>query len=138
MPARAKERMVKDMKKVTRKLALLLCLVMLAATLAACGSDSGNTGSSDSGKTDAVTGTWKQTDEVNGDWTWTFSDGSKAKLVGNTTGFESDGTYTLDEANKKLKVKMDKWDAEKEYDYTLNGTTLDLNEKYSSYHLTKQ
>ena len=126
------ERMVKGMKKVTRKLALLLCLVMLATALVACG------GSSDSGKTDAVTGTWKQTDEVNGDWTWTFSGGSKAKLVGNTTGFESDGTYTLDEANKKLKVKLEKWDAEKEYDYTLNGTTLDLNEKYSSYHLTKQ
>ena len=129
------------MKKVTRKLALLLCLVMLAATMVACGSSSGSTGSSDggnSGKTDAVTGTWKQTDEVNGDWTWTFSDGSKAKLVGNTTGFESDGTYTLDEANKKLKVKLEKWDAEKEYDYTLNGTTLDLNEKYSSYHRTKQ
>ena len=130
------ERMVKGMKKVTRKLALLLCLVMLATALVACGGSDG--GSSDSGKTDAVTGTWKQTDEVNGDWTWTFSDGSKAKLVGNTTGFESDGTYTLDEANKKLKVKLDKWDAEKEYDYTLNGTTLDLTEKYSSYHLTKQ
>ena len=126
------ERMVKGMKKVTRKLALLLCLVMLATALVACG------GSSDSGKTDAVTGTWKQTDDVNGDWTWTFSGGSKAKLVGNTTGFESEGTYTLDEANKKLKIKLEKWDAEKEYDYTLNGTTLDLNEKYSSYHLTKQ
>ncbi|MCR4839397.1 MAG: hypothetical protein K5897_10785, partial [Eubacterium sp.] len=89
------------MKKVTRKLALLLCLVMLATALVACGGSSDG-GSSDSGKTDAVTGTWKQTDEVNGDWTWTFSGGSKAKLVGNTTGFESEGTYTLDEANKKL------------------------------------
>ena len=125
------------MKKVTRKLALLLCFVMLATALVACGGSSDG-GSSDSGKTDAVTGTWKQTDEVNGDWTWTFSGGSKAKLVGNTTGFESEGTYTLDEANKKLKIKLEKWDAEKEYDYTLNGTTLDLNEKYSSYHLTKQ
>ena len=131
------ERIVKGMKKVTRKLALLLCFVMLATALVACGGSSDG-GSSDSGKTDAVTGTWKQTDEVNGDWTWTFSGGSKAKLVGNTTGFESDGTYTLDEANKKLKIKLEKWDAEKEYDYTLNGTTLDLNEKYSSYHLTKQ
>ena len=115
------------MKKITKKLALLLCVCMLAGVLCACG-----------GKTDAITGTWKQTDEIDGDWTWTFSDGSKAKLHGDTTGFDGEGTYTLDETNKKLKVKIEGWTDEKEYDYTLNGDTLDLKETYSSYHLIKQ
>ena len=61
---------------------------------------------------DAVTGTWKQTDEMDGDWTWTFSNGSKVNLEG--------------------------WSAEKEYDYTLDGDVLDLKETYSSFHLIKQ
>ena len=120
------------MKKVTMKLALLLCLVMVTTLLTACG------GGEDDSKKDAVTGTWKQTDEMDGDWTWTFSKGSKAKLVGNTTGFESEGTYTLDEANKKLKVNLEGWSSEKEYDYTLDGDVLDLKETYSSFHLIKQ
>lgn len=119
------------MKKFTKMIALLLCFVMLGATLTACGDGDG-------GKSDAITGTWKQTDEVNGNWTWTFSGGKKAKLVGETTGFESEGTYTLDEANKKVKVNLDSWSEEKEYTYTLNGNTLDLEETYSSYHLEKQ
>ena len=138
--------MGKEMKKMTRKLVVLLCFVMLGTALAACGdskntstegSTQGSTEAENSGKTDAVTGTWKQTDEVDGNWVWTFS-GGKAKLDGETTGFSSEGTYTLDEANKKLKVKLDGWTDEKEYDYTLDGTTLDLKEKYSSYHLIKQ
>ena len=121
------------MKKFTKMLALLLCLLMLGATLTACGGDSDGGGSDD-----AITGTWKQTDDINGNWTWTFSGGKKAKLVGETTGFESDGTYTLDEANKKVTVTLEKWDAPKEYTYTLNGSTLDLEETYSSFHLEKQ
>ena len=120
------------MKKVTKKLVLLLCLVMLTTLLTACG------GSEENEKKDAITGTWKQTDEMDGDWTWTFSKGSKAKLVGDTTGFESEGTYVLDEANKKLKVNLEGWSAEKEYDYTLDGDVLDLKETYTSFHLIKQ
>ena len=116
------------MKKLAKKLVVVLCLVMLATTFAACGG----------GKTDAVTGTWKQTDDVDGNWTFTFSDGSKVKFVGETTGFESEGTYTLDEANKKLTVTLEKWDAPKEFSYTLDGTTLDLEETYTHYHLIKQ
>ena len=52
--------------------------------------------------------------------------------------FESEGTYVLDEANKKLKVNLEGWSAEKEYDYTLDGDVLDLKETYSSFHLIKQ
>ncbi len=122
------------MKKFTKRLALLLCLVMLATMLTACGDD----GDSKGGSADEITGTWKQTDEVNGNWTWTFSDGKKARLQGETTGFDSNGTYELDEANKKVKVTLDNWSDTKEYTYTLNGNTLDLNETYSNFHLEKQ
>ena len=48
------------MKKVTKKLVLLLCLVMLTTLLTACG------GSEEDEKKDAITGTWKQTDEMDG------------------------------------------------------------------------
>ena len=125
------------MKKLSMKLALLLCLVMVTTLLTACGGEDSGSKEDDS-KKDAVTGTWKQTDEMDGDWTFTFSNGSKAKLVGDTTGFESEGTYVLDEANKKLKVNLEGWSAEKEYDYTLDGDVLDLKETYSSFHLIKQ
>ncbi len=130
------------MKKLTKKLVVFFSLVMIMTVAVACGGSSTGTtaagGSSDSGKTDAITGTWKQTDEVNGNWTWTFSDGSKAKLVGETVGFESEGTYTLDETNKKVTVTLASWDKPKEYTYKLDGTTLDLDETYTSYHLIKQ
>ena len=134
------------MKKWMKKFTVVLCIMMLGCMLAACGDDkgsstssgSGSSGSSDSGKTDAITGTWKQTDEVNGNWIWTFSDGSKAKLVGETTGFESDGTYTLDEANKKVTVTLEKWSEPTEFTYTLSGTSLKLEAKYNSYDLVKQ
>ena len=131
------------MKKWMKKFTVVLCIMMLGCMLAACGDDkdgstSSGSGSSDSGKTDAITGTWKQTDEVNGNWIWTFSDGSKAKLVGETTGFESDGTYTLDEANKKVTVTLEKWSEPTEFTYTLSGTSLKLEAKYNSYDLVKQ
>ncbi len=112
--------------KLRKKLALLLCGLLIMGALAAC-----------VGKKAAIDGTWKQTDEVNGNWVWTFDNG-KAKLVGETTGFTSEGKYELDENNKKLKVTLKDWSETKEYDYTLNGDTLDLKEKYSSYHLKKQ
>ena len=51
----------KGMKKLTMKLALLLCLVMVTTLLTACGGDK-----EDDSKKDAVTGTWKQTDEMDG------------------------------------------------------------------------
>ena len=114
------------MKKNVRVLALVMVLLMIVPFFAACGSSA-----------DAVTGTWKQTDQVNGDWTWTFGNG-KCNLVGDTTGFKSDGTYKLDESAKTLTVNLDGWTDEKVYSYTLDGDTLDLSETYSHYHLVKQ
>lgn len=114
------------MKKLTKLTAVFLAVIMGISLLAACGS-----------APDAISGTWKQTDKVNGNWTWTF-DGGKCKLTGETTGFESDGTYVLDESKKTVKVTLEGWESEKVYNYTLSGDNLDLKETYSSYHLVKQ
>ncbi len=89
-------------------------------------------------QTDVVFGSWKQTDEVNGNWTWTFDGKGKCNLDGETTGFQSEGTYKLDESAKTLTVNLEGWSDEKVYNYTLTDTTLDLEETYSSYHLVKQ
>ena len=107
---------------------MVLVLVLALSVFTAC----------DSGSKDAVAGTWKQTDEVNGNWTWTFDGKGKCELNGETSGFKSSGTYTLDESAKTLTVNLEGWSAQKVYNYTLTDTTLDLNETLSSYHLTKQ
>lgn len=127
------------MKNISKALALILAVAMLATLMAACG-EKKDDAKSDGGaaSADILSGTWKQTDEVNGDWTWTFDGAGKCKLVGDTTGFSGDGTYQLDEGKKQVTVKIDGWDDEKVYDYTLDGDKLDLKSTYSSYHLTKQ
>ena len=127
------------MKKMMKKLAVVLCLVFVVSALTACGGDSKSTdgGSSDSGKTDILTGSWRQESDMDGNWVFTFSDG-KAKLVGETTGFTGEGTYKLDEANGKVTVMIEGWSAEKEFTYTLNGNNLKLVSTYASYDLNKQ
>ena len=115
-------------KSISKVIALVIILAMASAFLAACGG---------SAPADAVTGTWKQTDATNGDWTWTFG-GGKCKLVGDTTGFESEGTYVLDEKAGTLTGDMKKWDDKREFTYKVDGDKLDLESKYSSYHLVKQ
>lgn len=125
------------MKQLSKILALILAIAMIAALTAACGGDKKDGSGDAAAKTDAVTGTWKQTDDVNGDWTWTFGDG-KAHLIGDTTGFDGTGTYVIDENAKTLTVNMEAWDDEKVYTYTLDGDKLDLDSKYSTYHLVKQ
>ncbi len=128
------------MKHLSKILALVLAIAMIATFMAACGDkkDGGSGGGSDSGSSDIFKGTWKQTDEVNGDWTWTFDGAGKCTLVGDTTGFSGEGTYKLDEAAKTATVKIDAWDDEKVYEYTLDGDKLDLSSAYSHYHLVKQ
>ena len=125
------------MRKIMKVSLAVLLTILSVMMFAGCGSDSGSSASNSDKAADAISGTWKQTDEVNGNWTWTF-DGGDCKLVGETTGFESEGTYKLDEAAKKVTVTLEGWTESKEYTYTLSGSNLDLEEKYSSYHLVKQ
>ena len=115
------------MKKLSAVLSISLIAVMMLCVFAGCG-----------GAKDAVAGTWKQTDEVDGNWTWEFDGNGKCKLDGETTGFKTNGTYTLDETAKTLTVDMEGWSEQKVYTYTLTDTTLDLDSTYSTYHLVKQ
>ena len=115
------------MKRITAIVSFALIAAMMLCVLTACG-----------GTKDAIAGTWKQTDEVNGDWVWEFDGSGKCTLDGITTGFKTEGTYVIDENAKTLTVTMDGWDDVKVYTYTLTDTTLDLDSTYSSYHLIKQ
>lgn len=130
------------MKHLSKVLALILAVAMIATFMVACGDKKDEGGSAQTpdngGASDILSGTWKQTDEVNGDWTWTFDGAGKCTLVGDTTGFSGEGTYQLDEGAKTVTVKIDAWDDEKVYDYTLDGDKLDLDSTYSTYHLVKQ
>lgn len=119
------------MKKFMTILSLTLIAVLVLGVFAACGGG-------DSTPKDVLAGDWKQTDEIDGNWTWTFDGKGKCKLDGETTGFKTEGTYVLDEAAGTLTVTMDGWSDVKVYTYTLTDTTLDIVETYSSYHLIKQ
>lgn len=94
------------------------------------------------GDNDVIEGTWKQTDATNGDWVWTFDGKGGCHLQGITTGFNTDGSYSVDANAATVTVNMDGWDNQKVYTYklkkTLSDETLDLTETYSSYHLIKQ
>lgn len=116
------------MKKTFRFIALVMAAAIIAAVLVACGG----------GAKDALAGTWRQTDDVNGNWTWTFDGSGKCTLLNELVDLNQNGTYSIDEAAGTVKVKMELWDDEKVYTYTLTDTTLDLESTLSSYHLTKQ
>ncbi len=121
------------MKKITKRLALVLCVVMLASVICACGKSK-----EDGGSKDILAGSWKQTDEMDGNWIWTFDGKGKCTLDGETTGFKSDGKYTLDESAGTITVNLDGWSDQKVFNYTLDGNTLDIKETYTSFHLIKQ
>lgn len=115
------------MKKSLGIIALLIAAVMIVCTLAACG---------ESAQKDAFAGTWKQTDEVDGDWTWTF-DGS-GKCTADNTVFKQEGTYSINESAGTATIKLELWDNEIVYTYKLTDTTLELSSTYSGFHLVKQ
>ena len=90
---------------------------------------------------EVIEGTWTQEDETNGNWEWTFDGTNKCVLKGLTTGFEGNGTYSVNEDERTVTVCMNEWDKEKVYTYkltqTLSDTMLELTEGYSSYNLVK-
>lgn len=115
------------MKRTCKLLALLMAVAMIASVLAACGGSS----------KDAFAGTWVENDEEYGaTYTWTF-DGS-GKCTFDNTILSQEGTYKIDESAGTVTIKLELWDAEIVYTYTLTDTALDLNSTYSTYKLTKQ
>ena len=118
------------MKHFTRIIAAVMAVAMLAAVMTAC---------SKGAKDDRIIGTWKQTDDVDGNWTWTFEENGKCRLVGETTGFDSEGTYRIEEGNVgKIHINLDGWSEEKLFSYVATSKVLDLEEAFSSFHCYKQ
>jgi len=122
------------MKTITRIVAVVMAIAMLAAVFTACGDKKGN-----NLKDDRLYGTWKQTDKVDGNWTWVFNEDGTCSLTGETTGFDSKGTYTL-EGNDlgKIRIHLDGWEKDKLFTYAVTEKVLDLEEAFSSYYLLKQ
>lgn len=117
------------MKAFTRIIAVVMLIAMLGTMMAACNKYTD----------DRIVGTWSQTDEIDGNWTWTFEKDGKCKLVGETTGFESEGTYRFEgEGIGKIYINLKDWTEEKTFTYTVTEKVLDLEETYSSFHCLKQ
>lgn len=89
--------------------ASLLVLAMLAC-LAACGGG------------DALKGTWSCTDPDYGEVVWSFNGSGKCEMSHDF--FESSGTYTIEGSN--VSVTLEGWDSTVVYAFTVNDTTLTL------------
>ena len=105
----------------------VLCLVIILS-LAACG-----------GGGDVLKGTWIQEDTDYGTVTWIFDGKGKCSL---DTDFldKASGTYTITD-DSKVTIKIDLWDDEKVYEYTVSDGNLKLtatDELSPDYDLTKK
>lgn len=95
------------MKKI---IAAVICLVFVLS-LVACGGD-------------AFKGTWVQEGTDYGTVTWIFDGKGKCSLE---TDFleKTSGTYTVVD-DTKVNIKIDSWDDEKVYEYTVSDSHLKL------------
>ena len=117
------------MKTFARVIAVVMMVAVLASLMAACG----NKGYMDKN----ILGSWKQTDEIDGNWTWTFKDDNTCRLVGDN--FDSEGTFKIEnETNGKIHIKLKDWKEEKLFTYAVTPKVLDLEEMEVSYHCYKQ
>lgn len=121
------------MKTITRVVAVIMIVAMLATFMTACGNKKKVTTEKD----DRLVGTWVQTDEVDGNWTWVFNADGTCTL----TGDSFNGTGTYEQAGSelgKLRIKLDAWSEDKLFTYAVTDKVLDLEESFSSYYLIKQ
>lgn len=90
----------------------VLCLIIILS-LAAC-----------SGGGDALKGTWVQENTDYGTVTWDFNGNGKCTL---DTDFldKASGTYTITD-DGKITIKIDLWEEEKVYEYTVSDSNLKL------------
>lgn len=97
------------MKRFRKSIALVLAAVMLCGVLIGCGSEG-----------DVLQGTWKTPDDSIDHTTWVF-DGSGNCKFDNTLA-QQDGTYTIEGSTATVKLEL--WDHEKKYDFTINGNEM--------------
>lgn len=121
------------MKTFTRVIAVVMMVALLASLMVACGEKK-----EENHIDNNLVGTWKQTDETDGNWTWTFNNDGTCKLVGDD-GFESDGTYMIPEEDLgKIKITLDKWDKEVMFTYTATEKVIDLESFDYSFYCQKE
>ncbi|WP_407383772.1 DUF5640 domain-containing protein [Ruminococcus sp.] len=119
------------MKTITRVIAAVMLVAMMAALMTACGQKNYVDNN--------LVGTWKQTDAKEGNWIWTFNSDHTCKLVGETDGSSHEGTYKIeDQKNGKVKIKLDNWDKEQTYSYTVTEKNMILETFDVSYYCEKQ
>ena len=94
-------------------LALVMILAMGICVLTACG-----------GKKDALSGTWVEENNTDyGTVTWDFDGSGKCSLKNDY--FSGDGEYTIKD-DSTVNIKIDIWDAAKDYTYEISGDELKL------------
>lgn len=101
------------MKKTMKKSASLLLVLTMILALVACG-----------GSKDAVAGTWSADMGADGVVTWTF-DGKGGCTMDNTV-MKQTGTYSLN--GDQMTVKLENWDNEKVYTFSVDGSSLTMND----------
>ena len=120
------------MKTFTRVVAVLMLVAVLSTLMAACGKPKNYID-------DNLIGTWKQTDDKNGNWTWTFNKDGTCKLEGGPDNFSSEGTFFIGDPNLgKIKINLKEWKEEKMFTYTVTPKALDLESFDDIYYCKKQ
>ena len=121
------------MKTFTRVFAVIMMVAILATLMTACGEKKVENHIDEN-----LVGTWTQTDETDGNWTWTFNSDGTCKLVGDD-GFESDGTYLIPQEDiGKIEITLEKWDEPTMFTYTATPKVLGLESFEMSYYCQKQ
>lgn len=100
------------MKKTMKKLTSLLLILIVILSLTACGSK------------DAVAGTWSGDMGADGVVTWTFD--GKGDCTMDNTVVKQEGTYSIN--GDQMTVKLELWDAEKVYTFSVDGNSLTMND----------
>lgn len=119
------------MKTFTRVIAVIMLAAMMVTLMAACGKKNYVDNN--------LVGTWKQTDEQEGNWIWTFNNDHTCKLVGETDGSSHEGTYSIENIdNGKVKIKLDNMEKEEIYSYTVTDTSMILETFDVSYYCERQ
>ena len=119
------------MKTFARVISVLMMVAILASLLAACG-EKGY-------KDENVLGTWTQTDEDYGNWTWTFNEDGTCHLYSETDNFDSDGTYWIESENSgRIYITLDTWGEEKLCTYAVTPKVMVLEHMDFSFRCYKQ
>ena len=119
------------MKRFSRIVAVLMVVAILASVFAACGKKEI--------KDERLYATWKQTDKIDGNWTWIFNADGTCSLTNDDTNETVKGTFKNEgDDYGKLRIKLDTWDKETLFTYSVTDKVLDIEGIKVSYYLLKQ